>query len=155
MQAIKNVCETNSLWDVTDMYRRFRDICCFQRHSTRMLTGAAGSSDTLILTVRTSIREEADVYVVFSDNILHSYVKAKNLMRGQARLRNAVSFCVTMHAFRTFLTTYIFRMLFQAPYNSTLLFANLSLSGTHSCVGQDHKIDCLSIREYIGHLSGT
>lgn len=53
-------------------------------------------------------------------------------MRGQARLGNAVSFCVTMHTFWIVLTKYIFRMLFQAAYNSTWLCASLSLSGTPS-----------------------
>lgn len=76
-----------------------------------MMTGAAGSSDTLIPTVRTSIREEGDFYALFSDTIIHSCLKAKNRMRGQVFLRNAVSVCVTVHTFRIVLTKCCFRLL--------------------------------------------
>ena len=76
-----------------------------------MMTGAAGSSDTLIPTVRTSIREEGDVYVLFSDTKIHSCVKAKNRLRGQPFHRKAISVCVTVHTFQIVLTKCCFRLL--------------------------------------------
>jgi hypothetical protein len=76
-----------------------------------MMTGAAGSSDTSTLTVRTSIREEGDVYALFSDTIIRSCVKAKNRMRGQTFLRNSVSVCVIVRTFRVVLTKCCFELL--------------------------------------------
>jgi hypothetical protein len=75
------------------------------------MTGAAGSSDTLIPTVRTSIQAERDVYALFSDTIIHSCLEVKSRMRGQAFLRNAVLVCVTVHTFRVVLTKCCFRLL--------------------------------------------
>lgn len=116
-----------------------------------MITGAAVSSDTSVPTVRTSIREEGDVYALFSDTIIHSCVKAKNRMRGQAFLRNVVSVCQSARV-----SDCPHQMLFQAAHNLTWLFATLHhcLEHTRSCVGEDHKIGFLGISEYTVRLNG-
>jgi hypothetical protein len=108
------------------------------------MTGAAGSSDTFIPTVRTSIREEGDVYALFSDTIIYSCVKAKNRMRGQALLRNAVLVCHSAHV-----SDCPHQILFQAAHNLTWLFVTLPhfLEHTRCCVGENHKIDFLDFNE--------
>jgi hypothetical protein len=108
----------------------------------------SGSSDTLISTVRTSIREEGDGHALFSDTILRSCVKAKKRMRGQASIRNAVSFCVTVRTFRIILITYIFGMLFQAARNLTCCFPPFII------VWDTLAVEMVKIIKFISSVSG-